>query len=281
VAISQAVCDIADPRLDDYRDLTDAQLRRQVGNGAAGRGSGTFIVEGVFALERLIVSTYPIRSVLLSSQRAPGLLAGPLARLDVPVLVADRALLAAVAGFDVHRGVLACADRLELPRPDELFGRARRVMLLEGITDNENLGALFRNASAFGVDAVGLDPTCADPLYRRSIRVSVGHVLRLAYSRLIPWPHSLHVLKDNGFTLAALTPSPSGASIDEADVVERLRAGKLALLLGGEGPGLSQAALQMADLRVRIPMSGGVDSLNVATAAAVALFAVFAGRRTA
>jgi tRNA G18 (ribose-2'-O)-methylase SpoU len=165
----------------------------------------------------------------------------------------------------VTRGVLASADRLAPLDPEDLVRAASRVAVLEQLNDFENLGALFRNAAAFGVDAVLLDARCADPLYRRSVRVSMGHVLRVPFAVLAdPWPDALHIVRDNGLRLLALTPSGS-TSLRDVPLPQRW-----AVLLGAEGPGLSEAAMAAADERVRIPMTSGVDSLNVATAAAIA-----------
>jgi tRNA G18 (ribose-2'-O)-methylase SpoU len=169
----------------------------------------------------------------------------------------------------VTRGVLASADRLPAPDVGSLLSGARRLAVVEGLNDFENLGALFRNAAAFGIDAVLLDPTCADPLYRRSVRVSMGHVLNVPFAVLPgPWPDSLTMLRDKGFPVLAMTPAERATSLRDIPVPSRW-----AVLLGAEGPGLSDAAMAAADELVRIPMHAGVDSLNVATAAAIA-FAV-------
>jgi len=182
------------------------------------------------------------------------------------VFVADRAVMGAVAGFDIHRGAVAIAGRLPLPPLDRLLDGARTIAVLEGINDHENLGALFRNAAGLGVDAVLLGPRCADPLYRRSVRVSMGHVLRVPFARLPSWPELRSALA--GFTVLALAPHPPSMPLSTVDPSEP----RLALLLGAEGPGLTAEALAAADARVRIPMASGVDSLNVATAAAIALY---------
>jgi tRNA G18 (ribose-2'-O)-methylase SpoU len=184
--------------------------------------------------------------------------------LGVPVYVVDRWLLSDVVGFRVTRGVLAAALRPEAPDVAELLGGASRLAVLEGLNDFENLGAIFRNAAAFGIDAVLLDPRCADPLYRRSVRVSMGHVLRVPFV-VLPgeWPASLRLLA--GFRLLALTPRAEATALRSVVPPPRW-----AVLLGAEGPGLSAGALAAADQLVRIPMARGVDSLNVATAAAVA-----------
>jgi tRNA G18 (ribose-2'-O)-methylase SpoU len=249
------VDDPADPRLDDFRALTDADVRAD--------RRGIVIAEGVNVVERLARSTYRTRAVFGVRSRIEALTPA-LADLDVPVFVADKWLLSDVVGFRVTRGVLASADRPPPPSIAALLGRAERVAVLEGLNDFENLGALFRNAAAFGVDAVLLDARCADPLYRRSVRVSMGHVLRVPFAVLPePWPGSLDLLR--GFRLFALTPR-AGAVPLRSVATE----GRWAVLLGAEGPGLSDAALDRADVQVRIPMADGVDSLNVATAAAVA-----------
>jgi tRNA G18 (ribose-2'-O)-methylase SpoU len=247
--------DPADPRLADFRDLSDADVRPD--------RRGVVIAEGVNVVQRLITSPYPVRAIAGVASRIDAL-RPVLEPLDLPVFVVDKWTLSSVVGFRVTRGVLASAERSPAPDCAQLLGRSNRVAVLEGLNDFENLGALFRNAAAFGVDAVLLDPQCADPLYRRSVRVSMGHVLRVPFA-VLPgtWPQSLHAMR--GFTLLAMTPEPSATPLREIAVPERW-----AVLLGAEGPGLSAAALAAADHRVRIPMASGVDSLNVATAAAVA-----------
>ena len=254
--------------IDDYRDLRDPARRRDVE-----RRRGFFVVEGRYALDALLGSPYPVRSVLVAEPKAGAIRA--LVGGRAPVLVVPAAEMAAITGFDFHRGVLASAGRLPLPTVDDLVATARTVAVLEGLNDHENLGALFRNAAAFGVEAVLLDPTTADPLYRRSVRVSAGHVLRVPWTRLDAWPGGLDALRDRGFSLAALTPAPGSEPIDR--FVGDLP-GRVALLLGAEGPGLSAAALARVDRRVRIPIAAGVDSLNVATAAAIAFHAVAGAR---
>ncbi len=263
--ITSEVSDAEDPRLADYIGLTDPDLRRRT--EAEG---GFFIVEGLLPIERLIsLGTWPIRSVLVT-EKARARLALDLLTDDVPVLVASPRVLRATVGFDLHRGAVASVDRCA-PWPDdpaELLAGARRVALLEGMNDHENLGALFRNAAAFGVEAVLLDPTCADPLYRRSVRVSIGHVLSVPFARA---ERPLEVAGEAGLTTVALTPALAADDIADlaADPPERL-----AWVLGAEGPGLSASALQQADRLVRIPVAPGVDSVNVATAAALAFWAV-------
>jgi tRNA G18 (ribose-2'-O)-methylase SpoU len=249
------ITDAADPRVDDFRNLQDADTRPD--------RRGVVIAEGVNVVERLIRSPYPIRAVFGVPSRIEAL--APVLPGAVAAYVADKWLLSEVVGFRVTRGVLAAADRLPEPDVPELLSRSSRVAVLESLNDFENLGALFRNAAAFGLDAVLLDPQCADPLYRRSVRVSMGHVLQVPFARLPgEWPASLDVLKDAGLSLVAMTPAGSVPLRDAA------RPQRWGVLLGAEGPGLTEAAMSMADVRVRIPMAEGVDSLNVATAAAVA-----------
>jgi tRNA G18 (ribose-2'-O)-methylase SpoU len=255
------VNDPADARLADYVGLRDPDLRRQVD-----RDRGIFIVEGTLAIRALLRSDYRVRSLLVTEAQWEALGAGHIA---APAYIADRSLMAEVCGFDIHRGAVAAADRRELADPADILPDGPAVVaVLEGITDHENLGALFRNAAAFGVAAVLLDPTCADPLYRRSVRVSLGHVLHVAYTRLEPWPDALTGLAARGFTSVALTPH---ADAEPLDVVAADPPRRVALLLGAEGRGLSEVVLAAADRRVRIPMAPEVDSLNVATAAAIAL----------
>jgi tRNA G18 (ribose-2'-O)-methylase SpoU len=265
VAVITTVDDAGDPRLADYRDLTTADRRPDRPGGR-----GLVIAEGVVVVRRLVASPYPVRSVLGVPRRLDDL-AGDLAALDVPVYATDAGTMAAVVGFHLNRGVLAVADRAAPPDPAGLAARSRLLAVLEGVNDHENLGALFRNAAALGVDGVLLGPRCADPLYRRSVRVSMGHVLRVPFAALPePWPPAaLDLLRTAGLRVAALTPAADAVPLAQAG----LDRGPVALLLGAEGPGLSAAALGAADVRVRIPMAAGVDSLNVATAAAVAFYA--------
>ena len=247
--------DAADPRLADFRNLTDADVRPD--------RRGIVIAEGVNVVARLAHSPYPMRAVIGVEARIEAL-RPVLEPLDVPAYVVDKWTLSEAVGFRVTRGVLASADRPPPVNAVALLTQSRRIAVLEGLNDFENLGALFRNAAAFGIDAVLLDPRCADPLYRRSVRVSMGHVLQVPFA-VLPgeWPASLAALRD--FTVLAMTPDPSATPLREVVVPHRW-----AVLLGAEGPGLSAEALAAADARVRIPMAEGVDSLNVATAAAVA-----------
>jgi len=264
VATITAVSDPADPRLDDFRDLTTADRRPDRPGGR-----GLVIAEGVLVVRRLLESTYPVRSVLGVARRLDELAADLVGR-DVPAYRVDAAVMAAAVGFHLNRGVLAVADRAVLPDATTVVRNARVVAVLEGVGDHENVGSLFRNAAALGADGVLLGPGCCDPLYRRSVRVSMGNVLRVPFARLPePWPDSLEVLRAAGLRVVALTPAGQAEPIRAAG----LDAAPVALLFGGEGPGLSQAVLAVADQRVCIPMVSGVDSLNVATTAALAFHA--------
>ncbi|CAN5247045.1 RNA methyltransferase [soil metagenome] len=256
-----AVDSADDPRLDDFRDLAVADRRPDRPGGR-----GLVIAEGVPVVRRLLDSPYPVRAVLGVESRIEAL-AAELSTVDTPVYVVTAELMAEVVGFHLNRGVLAVAARAPMPDVAELLAPSSRVVVLEGINDHENLGALFRNAAGLGVDAVLLGDRCADPLYRRSVRVSMGHVLRVPFAVLSPWPAGLSLLRSAGFTIVALTPAP--AAVPLGDLEPPLRT---AVLLGAEGTGLSGEALAAADLRVRIPMAAGVDSLNVATAAAIACY---------
>ena len=215
-------------------------------------------------VRELLRSDCRVRSVLVTPARRDAM-ADALEGVDAPVYVGDHAVLKAVTGFDLHRGAVASADRPRSPSVSDLVATAHSVAVLEGISDHENLGVLFRNAAALGVDAVVVDPTCCDPLYRRTVRVSMGHVLTVPWTRADRWPEALDDVRAAGFTVVALTPDASADAIDEVVPPDRP-----AVLLGTESSGLSAAALDRADRRVRIAMADGVDSLNVAAAAAIA-----------
>ncbi|GAA0511772.1 tRNA/rRNA methyltransferase [Saccharopolyspora subtropica] len=258
------ICDADDPRVDDFRDLSRADRRPDRPGGR-----GLVIAEGVVVVERLLASPYPVRA-LFGVRRRIDELAAATAALDVPAYVADADVMARVVGFHLNRGVLAVADRAPAVEPADLVDRSRRLAVLEGVGDHENLGALFRNAAALGVDGVLLGAGCSDPLYRRSVRVSMGHVLRVPFAHLASWPNDLKLLRDRGFRVAALTPRADAKPLRDA----ALDQGPVAVLLGSEGPGLTEQAIAAADLAVRIPMADGVDSLNVATAGAIAFHAM-------
>lgn len=256
------ITNLEDARLDDFRDLSRADRRPDRPGGR-----GLVIAEGAVVVRRLIASPYPVRSLLGVARRYDELRVD-LADQDAPYFVVTAELMAQVVGFHLNRGVLATADRVVFPSAAELLDRVRSVVVLEGVGDHENLGGIFRNAAALGVGAVLLADGCADPLYRRSVRVSMGTVLSVPFAPLDLLGDGILLLRRNGFRVVALTPG--GA----ATLRDTTLAGKIALLVGSEGPGLTAEALQAADVRVRIPMAAGVDSLNVATAAAIAFAAL-------
>lgn len=264
VATIIPIDDPSDTRVGDFTGLNDPVLRRRL-ERPDGDGEGYFVVEGPLVVRRLVRSDYRVRCLLVTD-RGLRSLADDLASVDAPVYQATQAVVDAIGGFNFHRGALASADRRPLPDVATVAGATDLVMMIEGVNDHENLGALFRNAAALGAGAVVLDPTSADPLYRRSTRVSMGHVLGLPYARAREWPAAIAEIQALGFEVLALTPAP-----DADDVRGIGRGGRHAVLVGAEGPGLSPAARAAADRRVRVAMASGVDSLNVATAAAIAL----------
>ena len=257
------VTDPDDLRLADFRDLTTADRRPDRPGGR-----GLVLAEGAVVVRRLLASPYPVRAVL-GVRRKIDELAADLDGVDADVFVTSADLMARVVGFHLNRGVLASADRAAPMSFSRLVSGARTLAVLEGINDHENLGSLFRNAAALGIDGILLGARCADPLYRRSVRVSMGHVLRIPFASVPQWPDDLLLLRRNGFRLVALTPRPGSTPLAAAG----LAGAKVALLLGAEGPGLSPEALAAADALIGIPMAHGVDSLNVATAAAIAFHA--------
>ncbi|AWB82353.1 rRNA methyltransferase [Corynebacterium yudongzhengii] len=256
----------ADERLDDIRDLNRSDRRPDLPGG-----KGLVIAEGPLVVSRLVESRFPLRLIagfrnkLDAYDEAYGLPG------DVPIYELERPTLAEVAGFDMHRGLVAAADRAPARSPEDVLDNARTVCVLEGVGDHENIGALFRNAAGLGVDAVLFGNGCADPLFRRSVRVSMGHVLRTPFATLpgtyTTWQRSLDLLKDRGFRLISLTPAG-----DETLADALAGADKVALLFGAEGPGLTEHAMKATDHRAAIPMAEGTDSLNIATSAAVAFY---------
>lgn len=263
--------DAADPRLSDYMGLTDVALRSR-----SEPEKGLFIAESNAVIERALEAGHRPRSFLMESKWLESML--PLLESvdageagEVPVYVGDRAMLRGVTGFTVHRGALAAMHRPALPSVEEVVGGdgPSLVLVLESIVDHTNVGAIFRSAAALGADAVLVTPQCADPLYRRSVRVSMGTVFQVPWTRIDPWPDALGVLRGSGFTVAALALTDDAVPLDAFTPGERI-----ALVLGTEGDGISAQGLAAADVHVRIPMSGGVDSLNVAAASAVAVWAL-------
>ncbi len=257
--------DPADPRLDDYRGLTDTALRLR--SEAEG---GLYIAESFKVIERAIGAGHRPRSVLTQERWAPGI-RELLAHADVPVYVAPDAVVEAVAGFPVHRGALAAMHRPEpLPVADVIAG-ARTVLILEGLIEHANVGAAFRAAAALGADAVLVSARCADPLYRRSVRVSMGTVFQVPWTRFADWAALRADLAAERIAVAALALREDALTLD---VYAGVRPERVALAFGSEGPGLSAEALGSADAVVTIPMAGRVDSLNVGSTVAVVLWAL-------
>ncbi len=256
------IVDPDDPRLADFRDLTRADRRPDRPGGR-----GLVIAEGAVVVRRLLASVYPLRALLGVARRYDELTDDLVGR-TAPYYVVEPDLMARVIGFHLNRGVLATADRVPFPPAEQLLPAVRSVAVLEGVGDHENLGSIFRNAAGLGIGAVLLGEGCADPLYRRSVRVSMGTVLHVPFTT-VPWlDPAVDLLHRNGFRLLALTPD------GERRLAEVPLAGRVALLVGSEGHGLTDAALRAADVRVRIPMHRDIDSLNVATAAAIAFAAL-------
>jgi tRNA G18 (ribose-2'-O)-methylase SpoU len=257
--------DPADPRLSDYIGLTDV-VRRVKHEPEA----GFFLAEGQLVMRRAAQAGCPPRSLLLAPNRVDDVLP-ELAALDCPVYVASPEVLHAVTGFHVHRGALGSFGRPRVPMAHEVLAAAHRVLVLEEVNSPTNLGAIFRSAAGLGMDAVLLSPTSCDPLYRRAVRVSMGEVLAVPYAYLEPWPAGLDAVRSAGFRLLALTPAADAARLEQIPLAAH---DKVAVLLGAEGPGLTPQAMAASDERVRISMAAGVDSLNVAAAAAVACWVI-------
>ncbi len=266
------ITDPGDPRLADYVSLTDVALRRRTEPER-----GLYVAESEKVIRRALAAGHRPRSFLMAARWLTDL-ADVVAQAregGIPVYAGDHDVIETLTGFHLHRGALAAMQRPVLPPVRELLAGARRVLVLEDIVDHTNVGACFRSAAALGVDAVLVTPRCADPLYRRSVRVSMGTVFQVPWTRIEPWPRGgPEVLREHGFTVAAFALAGDAVTLDAlaADPPERL-----ALVLGTEGDGLTRHTIAAADLAVRIPMAGGVDSLNVAAACAVALWALRPG----
>lgn len=261
------VCDIDDPddaRLDNFRDLNSIDRRPDLPSG-----KGLVIAEGVLVVQRMLAS--PFRPLaFLGTDRRLAELRADLVGNRAPYYRVSPEVMAEAVGFHLNRGVLAAARREPERSVADVVDRARTVAVLEGVNDHENLGAVFRNAAGLDVDAVVFGSGCADPLYRRAVRVSMGHALLVPFARAADWPDELNTLRQSGFRLLAMTPAVDAETLPEA--MAQVRGERVAILVGAEGPGLSHAAIKASDLRVRIPMSRGTDSLNVATAAALAFY---------
>lgn len=262
-----------DPRLDDYVGLTDVALRRRTEPER-----GLYIAESQTVLERALRAGHEPRSVLVAPRWLPQV-ESLLGDRDVPVFVGEEPVLEQITGFHLHRGALASMQRPVLPDAAALLATARRVVVLDGLVDHTNVGAAFRSVAGIGADAVLVTATCADPLYRRSVRVSMGTVLQVPWTRIDSLETAMPVFRAAGFEVVAMALRDDAVDLDAyaADASDRV-----ALVFGSEGPGLGARAIAAADRVVRIPMHHGVDSLNVAASAAVAMWALrAAGERTA
>lgn len=282
--------DPRDPRLDDFRNLNASDKKS---------GEQLIIAEGTLVVPRLLASPYPTRAVVGFPGKLRAIeesLSSSFSGDDAPfsVFEVSREVLKEVAGFDMHRGLVASADRLleseelsvealldqleateDTEGTEGTEGASGVIAVLEGVGDHENIGSIFRNAAGLGVDAVLFGAATADPLYRRSVRVSMGHVLRLPWARFpgttTTWQRDLQLLQSRGYEVVALTPS-GNTTLREATEAARERGKKVAVMVGAEGPGLTEHAMRAADMRAVIPMARGTDSLNVATAAAIAFY---------
>ena len=260
------ITDPADERVRDYFTLTDVALRTKVEPAR-----GLYLAESEKVIRRSLAAGHRPRSFLMAPRWLTDMsdLVAQAESDNVPVYFAQHAVIEAMTGFHLHRGALASMHRPVLVAPEVLLRNASRVVVLEDIVDHTNVGAVFRSAAALGVDAVLITPRCADPLYRRAVRVSMGTVFQVPWTRIDTWPGGVQVLRDNGFTVAAFALGDGAISLDDLATDQPDR---LAMIFGTEGDGLSRRAIQGADLVVRIPMAGGVDSLNMAASSAVAIW---------
>lgn len=271
--------DADDPRLADYRDLRDVELRKHLE-----AEHGLFLAEGEKVVRRAVESGFPARSFLMAPRWLEGL-SDVLGGSDAPCYVVSEALAEEVTGFHVHRGALASLQRRPLPSVGSVLedivehgnvgvsehGSERsRIAVLEDFVDHGNVGSAFRNAAALGIDAVLVTPRCADPLYRRSVKTSMGSVFNVPWTRIDPWPRSMDTLREQGYTIVAMTLAPDAIDLDE--LVARCHP-RLAFVFGTEGHGVRASTVAHADVSVRIPMAAGVDSLNVAASTAVTFYA--------
>jgi tRNA G18 (ribose-2'-O)-methylase SpoU len=258
------ISDLSDPRLADYSHLTDVALKK-----ARGTEHGLYLAESALVLERALRAGHLPRSVLALGGTVDEAVA--LVGDAVPVFSGPGELLAELTGYILHRGLIASMHRPALPDPDDLLENARRIVILENVADPTNVGAIFRSAGAIGADAILVTPRCSDPFYRRAIRVSMGTVLQVPWTRVGDWPDTRNLLTRHGFHVAALALTADAVSLRDFNSTSHER---LALVLGAEGPGLTDEALAAADTVVQIPMKHGIDSLNVAAASAVAMWAL-------
>jgi len=258
------IADLGDPRLADFAHRTDVALK----NGSRTE-HGLYIAESALVLERALRAGHSPRSVLALGGTVDEAVAlvGP----DVPVFSGPGELLAELTGYILHRGLIASMHRPPLPAVDELIADATRIVVLENVSDPTNVGAIFRSVAAIGADAVLVTPRCSDPFYRRAIRVSMGTVLQVPWTRVGDWTQTRELLVASGFHIAALALTPDAVSLKDFAATAPDR---VALVLGAEGDGLTPEAIAAADTVVQIPMAHGIDSLNVAATAAVAMFAL-------
>nr|WP_274635712.1 RNA methyltransferase [Microbacterium bovistercoris] len=269
--ITIPIDDPDDPRLADYRDLTDVALRR-----ALEPAGGLYMAESAKVLARALEAGHRPRSVLVQEKWVPDAAALLGSLPDVPVYVVPAGAAEQLTGYAVHRGLLAAMHRPDLPTVRNVLAGARRrphsrIAVLENLTDHANVGGAIRNAAAMGVDAVLVTPGCADPLYRRAVRVSMGTVFQVPWTRIDGWPHDgMQLLKDAGYVVAGMSLGEDSITLDELVAEDH---GDLALVFGAEGHGLTPATDRLLDRRVTIPMMHGVDSLNVAASSAVAFYA--------
>jgi tRNA G18 (ribose-2'-O)-methylase SpoU len=261
--VIEPVADAADPRLGEYGGLTDVQLR-----GRRELAEGLFVAEGEKVIRRAVAAGYEPRSFLLAERWLAGM-SEVITATDAPAYVGSADLLETITGYRVHRGALAIFGRRPVPTVAEVLREAQQVLVLEDLVDHTNVGLIFRSAAALGIDAVILAPRCADPLYRRAIKTSMGATLSLPYARLDDWHRGLSTIRDSGFAVLALTPDPAAEPIEAA---LRSVGQRVALVLGTEGAGLSARWLTTSDRLVRVRQRTEVDSLNVATAAAIACY---------
>jgi tRNA G18 (ribose-2'-O)-methylase SpoU len=272
------IVDPADARLEDYRNVPDPELIER---------RGIFVAEGRLVVRRLLqANRFAVRSVLVTTAARRALENDDAFRLraetaSLPVYEVPPWVINAITGFNIHRGCLAIGERPVLPSWQQVTATAQRIIVAERVANADNVGAIFRNAAAFGADGVLLERTCTDPLYRKAIRTSMGAALQVPYARMEPWPAALHGLRDAGYTLLGMIPraeqSLSSVASGFSRTIDSAKAGsrKIAIVVGHEGDGLSDEALAACTHLARIPMARGVDSLNVATASAIAMYECF------
>lgn len=264
MAAVERVTSVGDLRLGDYVSLRDVQLRRSLE-----AEHGLFIAEGEKVVRRAVEAGYAVRSFLMAPRWTSSLADVLDASGDVPCYVAEEAVIEQVTGFHVHRGALAAMHRRPLPAVEEVLEGAKRIIVCEDLVDHANVGTIFRCAAGLGMDAVLLSPRCADPLYRRSVKVSMGAVFAVPYARITNWYDGLVQLRAAGFQVLALSPAPAAVPIEDVVHTDRM-----ALVLGSEGAGLSARWMATADQQVMIPLVPGIDSLNVTAAAAIGAYLV-------